>query len=126
MKVMIINAYSSRNAGDAAIMLSTVELIKSRGLQSVVIASRYHSEDRKYYADHGVRTVESAIDFPHRGQVGNVQRIVRFVMSSVLSFTLAVVARRTPQLASRIAAVLGEVGFVHLLQTDVVVIAGGG
>jgi polysaccharide pyruvyl transferase WcaK-like protein len=79
--VLIVNAYSYRNAGDAAIMLSTAHLMRDLGYQEVRLSTRY-LEDEDDYARHGIPVLPPLIPFPARaidgGLAGQVRRTATF------------------------------------------------
>ncbi|NPC97275.1 polysaccharide pyruvyl transferase family protein [Nocardioides sp. zg-DK7169] len=64
-RALMINAYSYKNAGDAAIMLSSARILFENGFDEVVISSRY--DDGANYRPHGVGVVSELIPFPNRG-----------------------------------------------------------
>jgi polysaccharide pyruvyl transferase WcaK-like protein len=106
-----VNAYSYRNAGDAAIMLSTARLLTDLGATSVAVASRY--DDSAAYGAFGLDVVPPIIAFPAAGEGSGLAR-------------LSVLARGS---ARAMAAVItrGRLG-AHKLRADydTLVIAGGG
>ncbi|MET3636601.1 polysaccharide pyruvyl transferase family protein [Curtobacterium oceanosedimentum] len=106
-----MNAYSYRNAGDAAIMLSTARLVRDLGATSVAIASRY--EDGTAYGAFGLRTVPPIIPFPSTGDGSRLRRGAVLALGSVRSLVSI--------------ATHGRIGAKRLrAEYDSVVIAGGG
>ena len=110
-RCLIVNAYSYRNAGDAAIMLSTARLVRDLGATSVAIASRY--EDSAAYSAFGLETVPPIIPFPSTGDGSRLRRGVVLALGSVRSLV---------SIATR-----GRIGAKRLrADYDTVVVAGGG
>lgn len=110
-RCLIVNAYSYRNAGDAAIMLSTARLLTDLGADSVTIASRY--DDSADYARFGLDVVPPIIAFPAAGAGSRVSRFLVFLWG-----------------AARALAAIGTDGRVGgsrlRAKYDTLVIAGGG
>lgn len=92
-RAVITNAYSAKNAGDAAIMLATAELLRSLGFTDIRLASRYADEDRDFYAAYGLRTVPPAIAFPVRGGMSSPARAARLLASMAVVSLLCVLNR---------------------------------
>lgn len=104
---LIINAYSARNAGDAAITLATATLLQHLGIDRVMVATRHAEEDQDFYASRGITTVEPLTPFPRRGQGSTIAR------STVLGFGLLKGRRAFRRHAAAASA-------------DLVVLSGGG
>ena len=126
-RFLIVNAYSARNAGDAAIVLATAAVLQDLTGGSVASASRYCEQDRDYYAPRGIRVVPPVIPFAPRPAEGSGRtRVLSFALSTPVVFLLAALARLNHGAASRIASRLPLPGFQELLANDRVVICGGG
>ena len=66
-RALVVNAYSARNLGDAAITLSTAALLRDLGFSAVSVSSRHYDEDAAFYARHSITTVPPLISFPVGG-----------------------------------------------------------
>lgn len=119
-RCMIINAYSHRNVGDAAIVLATDKLLNALGATEVVNATRYHDEDRAFYERHGIRITPSPISFPVRTSHGEVFRAARFALSAISVLLRIAASRAHPSGAAGRALPAG------FARADVVVLCGGG
>lgn len=123
---LIVNAYSYRNAGDAAIMLSTASLLRADGYSSVLLSTRY-LEDRLDYERSKVELFEPLVDFPPAGDGSDFQRLARFLIDTVRTVVAIVIlgnANRgttADRLLRRVSPKLAP-----LLSCDSAVIAGGG
>ncbi|MBF4614148.1 polysaccharide pyruvyl transferase family protein [Curtobacterium sp. VKM Ac-1376] len=80
-RCLIVNAYSYKNAGDAAIMLSTARLLKDMGASSVSIASRYDDSDA--YGEYGLVVVPPIVAFPASSGGSKVFRMGVLLCSSI-------------------------------------------
>jgi colanic acid/amylovoran biosynthesis protein len=125
-RYLIINAYSARNAGDAAIILSAVHLLRSRGHGIFSISSRYLQEDAPFYGAYGISTVPPVIPFPHPGESRDAWRALRFFLGLTVVTLLAIAYRASLRISIWLARTLRAHGFLHLVQSDVIIIAGGG
>ncbi|WP_181435882.1 polysaccharide pyruvyl transferase family protein [Curtobacterium sp. MCSS17_006] len=106
-----MNAYSYKNAGDAAIMLSTARLLRDLGAESVAIASRY--DDGDAYGRLGLPVVPPVVAFPASGQGSRAVRLAVLLGASVKAIA---------SIASH-----GKLGAKRLRgDYDTLVIAGGG
>jgi colanic acid/amylovoran biosynthesis protein len=126
---LIVNAYSARNAGDAAIMLATVDLIRVLNNTSRVdvgLSSRYADEDAAFYADYDVRVVGPIIPFPARGGSSDPRRVVVFAGGLIAVLGLALLGRWLPNFVHRFASTVGLGGAAALAASDKVLMAGGG
>ena len=65
-RAVIVNAYSYRNAGDAAIMISTAKLLRDLGFSSVSLSTRY-MEDAEDYRKWDVEVIPPLVKFAVRG-----------------------------------------------------------
>jgi polysaccharide pyruvyl transferase WcaK-like protein len=90
---LIVNAYSYRNAGDAAIMLSTAHLMRDLGYDEVRLSTRY-LEDADDYARHGIAVRPPLIPFPARGAGGQAMRLIRFASGALLLIALLALPKR--------------------------------
>lgn len=125
-RALIINAYSVRNAGDAAIMLATAKLVRQAGISDIAVATRYFREDEDFYARYDVKTVPPAIAFPRTSRGGDFGRAAQLLASTVAVLPLLFVYRLQPQLALSIAKLFGARGISNLMEADKVIVAGGG
>ncbi|MCM3749154.1 polysaccharide pyruvyl transferase family protein [Paenibacillus pasadenensis] len=74
MKVLIINAHSSKNKGDAAIIISMIQSIrKFNPNASITISSRYPLDD-DLYLDYGCKVVDQITRFPDK-KYGKIKRL---------------------------------------------------
>ncbi|MCM3614324.1 polysaccharide pyruvyl transferase family protein [Microbacterium enclense] len=119
---LIINSYSFRNAGDAAIMLATKQLLESEGAASVTLSSRY--DDSSDYSRFGLRVVPEIVPFPAEGaRLSRAARAVYGLAASLLVIAGAAVSRSFARILAR--ALLPRTSRITRT-TDTVVIAGGG
>jgi polysaccharide pyruvyl transferase WcaK-like protein len=123
---VIINAYSARNAGDAAIMLATASLMASKGYHGLRILSRYAGADRPFYARHGIAVSAPVLHFPVRGEQPGPLRAAIFAGSLLAVLILCAVHLLSHRLSLRIARLAKCHGFLAVAAADAVVIAGGG
>ena len=122
--ILLINAYSARNAGDAAIVLSTAQLLAAaRPGTEVRIATRYWLQDQAFYAAHGMRVVPPPLAFPPRGDAPGAVRAGLFAATSLLALLVTPLLRLWPGLTS--ASVLPS-SWRHYLEADTVCAVGGG
>jgi polysaccharide pyruvyl transferase WcaK-like protein len=125
MRAVLVNAYSYRNAGDAAIMVSTAALLRDLGHRDIVLATRY-VEDADDYAAHGMSVAPPLIAFATRGN-GTIRRAIPMVVQGIVAIALL-------SLPSRLRLQRGPLELLHRLvpgtsvlsPTDTAVIAGGG
>lgn len=80
---MIVNAYSHRNVGDAAIVIATANLARMFGASSITNASRYLDDDREFYENHGIDVAKPLVKFPVRNASGELGRAFALAHSSV-------------------------------------------
>lgn len=120
---VIVNAYAYRNAGDAAIMLSTAELMRDLGATSVGISSRY--SDAAAYQDFGIEVLPEFIPFAERAP--GTSAAVR-AAKAIAWLVLACVVIALNDASRRLARVVGGALFprVRNLPHQTLVIAGGG
>lgn len=126
MRYVVINAYSVRNAGDAAIMLATEELFSRTAGAETAISTRHHAEDKEFYSTYGIETVPPLMPFPVRGHASGWRRAAVLVLGGLLALLLAALYRLTPSLAAILARLLHYHGFTAVARAEVVAIAGGG
>lgn len=119
---LIINSYSFRNAGDAAIMLATKQLLESEGAASVTLSSRY--DDSADYSRFGLQVVPEIVPFPAEGP--RLSRAIRAVYGLAASLLVVAAAAVSRGFARSIARVLLPQTFRITRRTDTIVIAGGG
>lgn len=122
--LLIVNAYSARNAGDAAINVATDRLLRSVG--NVTLSSRYAAEDRAFYSDLGIPVSGAVIPFGVRGGMADWLRVVALVAAVAVAFLLAFASRLSRQAAVRVSRCASFDGMAALLSADVVVMCGGG
>ena len=127
-KWYVVNAYSARNAGDAAITLGTARVAADADGARVHIASRYSHQDVEFYRRHGISCGPPPITFPVRGprESNGTGRVVLFLVSLVVSVLLAATYRASPKLAGFFLRIAPTSGLREMLNADRVVIAGGG
>ncbi|WP_285137044.1 polysaccharide pyruvyl transferase family protein [Microbacterium sp. lyk4-40-TSB-66] len=119
---LIINSYSFRNAGDAAIMLATKQLLESEGAASVTLSSRY--DDSAEYSRFGLRVVPEIVPFPAQGaRLGRAMRVLYGLAASLLVIAGSTLSRAAARTIAR--ALLPGTSRI-LAGTDTVVVAGGG
>lgn len=125
---LVINAYSARNAGDAAIVLATASVLRANNANAVVrSATRYFAQDRAYYVSHDIETVPSVVPFAPRARNHPDRcRAVAFVAGAISAFGVVALSTRAPSCARRIAEYLRLDGVVELLAADRVIVCGGG
>lgn len=119
---LIINSYSFRNAGDAAIMLATKQLLESEGATSVTLSSRY--DDSSDYARFGLRVVPEIVPFPAEG--ARLPRAMRAVYGFAASLLVVAGSSLSRRLAHVIARALLPRTSRIVKGVDTVVVAGGG
>lgn len=122
---VIINAYSARNAGDAAIMLTTASLLRQQlPGWTVTLLSRYADQDRKFFLRHNLRVVREPIAFPAGGHpINRAASLVAGVAVATITMSLYRISARVGE---RLARFLGRDGLLALLRADLVVAGGGG
>ena len=126
-KYLIINAFSARNAGDAAIVLATAALLRENGDAMVRSATRYFEQDREYYAPYGIEVVPPLVPFPPRPAEGlGPQRFLALLAGTLAALVIVCLSRFTHAGARRIAQFLGLEGLLELLSADRVILCGGG
>jgi len=60
MKILLINAYSVNNRGDAGIVVSTINQIKKNNPASqITVMSSYHNENINFYENYNVKSVNN-------------------------------------------------------------------
>lgn len=125
-KCLLINAYSARNAGDAAIMLGTIALLRDTGITDVALASRHRAEDADFYLGHGVRVVSPPIPFPPRGRLPSVLRALILALGVLRGLLVAATFRFHRATGLMIGRMFRAGGTLEVLGADKIVIAGGG
>ena len=125
-RVLLVNAYSYRNAGDAAIMIATRDLLTDLGATEVALSSRY--PDGTQYERHGIAVHESLVPFPPRGSGGGGDAVRLARACSAMTRALIVVAtqRLSPRCTERVAGILTPRALAVARSYDVLAIAGGG
>lgn len=124
LRLLVVNAYSARNAGDAAINLATNELLREHG--DVTISSRYAEEDAAFYREMGVPVAPAVVPFPARGGMPNWRRAVGLALGATAAIVVACLHRFAPAAARYAARRLSLDGLTAVLASDAVVMCGGG
>lgn len=124
LRLLVVNAYSARNAGDAAINLATNELLREHG--DVTISSRYAEEDAAFYGEMGVPVAPAVVPFPARGGMPNWRRAVGLALGATSALVVACVHRFAPAAGRYAARRLSLDGLTAALASDAVVMCGGG
>jgi len=124
---LIINAFSARNAGDAAIVLATAAVLRENGAAEIRSATRYFEQDREFYAAHNIEVVPPLVPFaPRPGHGSSRWRVLSFFAGIPIAFAVVALSRFTPARARRLAERLKRAGVMELLAADRVIICGGG
>jgi colanic acid/amylovoran biosynthesis protein len=123
-KCVIVNSYSFKNAGDAAIMLATRDLLMDLGATEVIISTRYDDVDN--YARHGVSVEPELIPFPSRGGKGRGARLVQLSLGLAAACVVIAASRVSRRIALSTASVLLPQASKVVKGLETVVIAGGG
>lgn len=124
----VVNAYTARNAGDAAITLGTALVAAEADGAGIHVATRYHHQDAAFYRGHGISCGPPPVAFPIRGTRGGLGawRVVVLMVSFVVGVILAITHRVSPRLARPFLRGEATRGLREMLAADRVVIAGGG
>lgn len=126
-RYLIVNAYSAKNVGDAAINLATAALLRKGGPARIEISGRHHRRDRQFYARYGIEAVPPAIPFAPPGDGSVLSRGWEFAAGSIWATILLIPLGAGLRAVSRsLARWSGSAGLLELLAADVVVLAGGG
>lgn len=123
---VLVNAFSSRNAGDAAIVLATAELVRRLTGGGLTSATRYHDDDHDFYAAHGVATVPPVIPFRRRGGSSSLARAAGLLAGLVAVLLVVAVDAGSRPRALALARRLRLAGLVELLRSDGAIVCGGG
>lgn len=123
---IIVDAYTYRNAGDAAIVLATANILRRRGVSSIRVASRHIDSDRDFYQRYGLEAVPASVTFPVKGQTNDLWRGVTFVWSALAAVLLTLAFQLSPRIAIGASHAVGLSGFAFLAMADTVVLCGGG
>lgn len=123
-KCMLINAYSFRNAGDAAIMIATANLARDLGAEAVTISSRY--DDGEEYSRFGIDLIPELITFPSRGAGSTASRLLRFSASALAAMIVIGANGVSQQLGRKLLRTVMRGAAKSLSEFDSLVIAGGG
>jgi colanic acid/amylovoran biosynthesis protein len=121
----MVNAYSYRNAGDAAIMIATRDLLVDLGATSVKISSRYSDSDD--YARHDISVLPAIIPFPERGAAPEIVRLFRLIVSAAGALLVVAISSFSRRVAGQTSRIFTPAA-AKVFTGDVVgaVIAGGG
>ena len=124
----VVNAYTARNAGDAAITLGTALVAAEADGAGIHVATRYHHRDAAFYRGHGISCGPPPVAFPIRGTRRGLGawRLVVLMVSFVTGLILAIAYRVSPRLARPFLRGEANRGLKEMLAADRVVIAGGG
>jgi colanic acid/amylovoran biosynthesis protein len=123
---LIINAYSAKNAGDAAIVLATAALLKSRGIGQVANATRYYADDRPFYESRDITVTPPIVPLPERGLLGDAARLQRFAIGLAAAGIITSIYRIRPSSGRRLAIKARLLGLVAAMDASCIVICGGG
>lgn len=123
---LIVNVYSARNLGDAAITLATTSLLRSHGWTTIKVSSRYAAEDAPFYTESRVVCVPPVIPFPVRGGRSTLGRVMALAVGLGLAALLTLVTRVNRQIGRRLLTSLRADGLSALCSADLVILAGGG
>ncbi len=126
-QALIINAYSYRNFGDAAIMLGTALLLHEARVRAV-ISSRYHEDDRSFYGPRGIEVIDAVLPLAPLGKKPSSLRRRLGASPGMLKLGLlgALVATGAPLRVRRRLARSWFPVLRTLNSDDYVVMAGGG
>lgn len=122
--VVLINAYSYRNAGDAAIMISTRDLLVDLGAASVTLSSRYADGDA--YSALNLPVIPEVVYFPQRGGGAKGAAGTLLTAAALAVATLAAAIGSIFPSAGRRLALLFLPGARGLSRFEALAIAGGG
>jgi polysaccharide pyruvyl transferase WcaK-like protein len=125
-RYVVINAYSHRNAGDAAIVLATDRAFANLGHGRLVNATRYWREDESFYASRGIDVVPPVVPFAVRDSKRALIRAAHFLVALLLVYTLVLMLRRRPATLAVIARKLRFEGLAAVAEAEGVVLCGGG
>jgi polysaccharide pyruvyl transferase WcaK-like protein len=123
-RVVIVNAYSYHNAGDAAIMLSTRDMLLDLGAEAVALSTRY--PDSEDYFRHGVKVIPEIIPFPTRSSGRNGRRAFTSVAALVGAVLIVQLAQLWPSAAKSLGSRLYPEVKKIMTSFDSLAIAGGG
>lgn len=123
---VVVNAYSARNVGDAAIVLQTAALLTAQGASHVVNSTRYAREDKVFYARRGIEVMSSPIPFPVRGTAPSTVRFATLISGLAAAVVVAAVERVAAGRGLALARRAGLEGLVALCECDRAVVCGGG
>jgi polysaccharide pyruvyl transferase WcaK-like protein len=127
VRYLILNAYSARNAGDAAIVLATAALLRDLGAAEVGSSTRYADQDRDFYRAEGVRVCPPVVPFPPKPPSGRgYGRALALILGIAVVAALVLISRVSAALASSVARRLRLEGAQALFECDRAVICGGG
>ncbi|MCB5237687.1 polysaccharide pyruvyl transferase family protein [Niallia circulans] len=115
--ILIINAHSSKNKGDAAIIISMIQTIREVNPNcNIIISSRYPEHDR-LYEQFGCKVVEQLTRFPDKG-LSFFDRL-KFLLKELIGSSKFVKTKKAPKYRNP------EV-FQAYLNSDIIVSCGGG
>ncbi|MBY0063443.1 polysaccharide pyruvyl transferase family protein [Priestia aryabhattai] len=95
-KILIINAHSSKNKGDAAIIISMIQSIQKFIPNSQIIVSSRYPEDDDLYKEYGSEVVEQLTRFPNKNHsffkrltflLKELREVNRFVKKGIIPST---------------------------------------
>ena len=121
---VLVNAYSYHNAGDAAIMIASEQLMTDLGAESVVLSSRYADSDS--YSSHGIRVVPEILRFPARGDSGAASRVATFLWAAARGALVVGASKVSRKFGKFAARVLLPTSARLLSDFETLVVAGGG
>jgi colanic acid/amylovoran biosynthesis protein len=123
---LIVNVYSARNLGDAAITLATIGLLRSQGWATISVSSRYVDEDTPFYVENHAKCVPPVIPFPVRGGRSTFGRVLAFGLGAGLAICMSLVMRVNRRIGRWVLAALRAEGLSALCSADLVILSGGG
>jgi colanic acid/amylovoran biosynthesis protein len=123
---LIVNVYSARNLGDAAITLATISLLRSQGWATIKISSRYVGEDASFYVENHAECIPPVIPFPVRGERSTLSRVLAFALGFGVAVFMSFVMRLHQRIGRWLLTALGLQGLSALCSADLVILSGGG
>ncbi|TWD92381.1 colanic acid/amylovoran biosynthesis protein [Neobacillus bataviensis] len=116
-KILIINAHSSKNKGDAAIIISMIQTIRKFVPNSEITISSRYPEDDSLYEEFGCKVVEQITRFPSKN-LSFIQRLT-YLMNELKTANKFVKGLNIPSVRSNDI-------FKCYQESDIIVSCGGG
>jgi colanic acid/amylovoran biosynthesis protein len=123
---VLVNAYSHRNVGDAAIVLATDKLVIDNKYGHLISSSRYWEQDRTFYAERGIDTLPPVIPFAVREAGSSPARVLGLLAGLVTAYGLTLALRGRPRRLARAARRMRLPGLAAVAESEGVVLCGGG